>query len=205
MPDPKGFALACQQDKGLSAEVDYMALRRNEDLLAARTLGVEPLWLPFAEAPHRGYGSAAELFGAVRPEDAIGADLAAAFAALLANHRPVLVLGPQAIGGHVDHVQVFSALASLRAECPILWWRDFPYVVRDATPREPFGDEVAGLPDKAIALGAEAQRRKREACRCYASQLGFQFGGFDELDRKLAQSGAVELFKTTGSAEDLLS
>jgi hypothetical protein len=28
VPDPQGFALACQLDKGLPPEVDYMALRR---------------------------------------------------------------------------------------------------------------------------------------------------------------------------------
>ena len=201
VPDPKGFALACQLDKGLSAEVDYMALRRNEDLLAARALGVEPLWLPFAEAPHRGYGSAAELFGAVRPDDPIGTDLAAAFAALLAEHRPDLVLAPQAIGGHVDHVQVFSALAGLRADCPILWWRDFPYVVRDAAPREPFGAELAALPEQMITLGADAQARKRLACRCYASQLGFQFGGPEPLDARLAAEGPTEGFRQTGKLD----
>ncbi len=31
VPDPQGFALACQLDKGLGPEVDYMALRRAED------------------------------------------------------------------------------------------------------------------------------------------------------------------------------
>ncbi len=35
VPDPKGFALACQLDKGLGPEVDYMALRRDEDRAAA--------------------------------------------------------------------------------------------------------------------------------------------------------------------------
>ncbi|WP_207955961.1 PIG-L deacetylase family protein [Rubrobacter marinus] len=39
VPDPTGFALACQTDKGLPPEVDYMALRREEDREAARRLG----------------------------------------------------------------------------------------------------------------------------------------------------------------------
>ena len=59
-----GFALACQLDKGLGPEVDYMALRRDEDRAAAAILGVSDLrWLDLPEAPHRGYGSRA---GAVR-------------------------------------------------------------------------------------------------------------------------------------------
>ena len=32
VPDPTGFALACQLDKGLPAEADYMALRRADQL-----------------------------------------------------------------------------------------------------------------------------------------------------------------------------
>ena len=62
-----GFPLACQLDKGLSAEVDYMALRREEDRRAASVLGVQDVrWLDLPEAPHRGYGSAPELFGEIR-------------------------------------------------------------------------------------------------------------------------------------------
>ena len=34
VPEPKGFALACQTDKGLDPSVDYMALRRTEDAAA---------------------------------------------------------------------------------------------------------------------------------------------------------------------------
>ena len=50
-----GFALACQLDKGLGPEVDYMALRREEDRAAAVILGVADLrWLDLPEAPHRG-------------------------------------------------------------------------------------------------------------------------------------------------------
>lgn len=73
--DPQGFALACQTDKGLGPQVDYMALRRDEDAAAARSLGIVARHLPFREAPHRGYGSAPELFAGTRPDDAIVPDL----------------------------------------------------------------------------------------------------------------------------------
>ena len=67
VPEPTGFALACQTDKGFGPEVDYMALRRDEDHAAAAVLGLgEVVHLPLPEAPHRGYGSPAELFGRVR-------------------------------------------------------------------------------------------------------------------------------------------
>jgi hypothetical protein len=61
--EPQGFVLACQLDKGLPADIDYMALRRAEDEAACALIGAEPLHLPLLEAPHRGYDSAVALFG----------------------------------------------------------------------------------------------------------------------------------------------
>lgn len=194
---PQGFALACQRDKGLGADVDYMALRRAEDAVAMRALGAEPVWLPFPEAPHRGYDSAAALFAGVREDDQIVDDLAPALAALLDEHRPDFLLAPQCIGGHADHVQLVRAMDSAGVEAPVLWWCDFPYAVRDASPREPFRDRMAALPERGVALSVAEAEAKRQACRAYASQLGFQFGGAEGLERKLAGSGGIETFRAS--------
>ena len=197
---PTGFALACQRDKGLAPEVDYMALRRAEDVQAARALGIgAPRHLPFREAPHRGYGSAPELFAGTRPDDGIVADLIPAFADLVAETRPNLVLAPQAVGGHVDHVQVVRALRALALPQPVLWWRDFPYTVRSPDPKEPLRDLVAELPQRTIRFGAEAQARKAAACAAYTTQIGFQFGGGDGLARRLAEEGGIERFRRAGT------
>ena len=118
---PSRFALACQTDKGLPPEADYMAIRRAEDAEACRRLEARPVWLPFREAPHRGYHSAAALFGPLRSDDAAHLDLAQALEPLLAELRPALLLAPQAIGGHVDHVQSVRALHLLRPAGPVLW------------------------------------------------------------------------------------
>ena len=197
--DPQGFALACQLDKGLPAGIDYMALHRAEDVQAAAELGIAPpVHLPFREAPHRGYDSAPDLFAQTRADDRIAAELAPALAALIAAEQPDLVLAPQAVGGHVDHVQAVRALTGLAVSAPILWWRDFPYTVRDARPREPLADLFADLPVRRIALDPEAQARKRAACAAYASQIGFQFGGVAGLDARLAREEGRESFRLTG-------
>lgn len=201
--DPRGFALACQTDKGLGPEIDYMALRRDEDVDAARALGIAaPRHLPFREAPHRGYASAPELFAELRADDGIVPDLVRAFGELMAETRPDLILAPQAVGGHVDHVQVVRALAAIAPDVPILWWRDFPYTVRDAEPREPLRDRFAELPVQAIAFDAAARAAKYAACAAYASQLGFQFGGPDNLAEQLAREGGVERFRLSGALPD---
>lgn len=203
--NPKGFALACQLDKGLSADVDYMALRRDEDFLAARELGIEaPVHLPFREAPHRGYGSAPALFSDVRPEDRIELNLADAFEALIRDERPDLILAPQAVGGHVDHVQVVRAFHAADPPLPILWWRDFPYTVREAGPKEPFRDLFATLAMREIRFDRPCATAKAAACAAYRTQIGFQFGGPEGLAERLAAEGATERFRVSGRLPDAL-
>jgi LmbE family N-acetylglucosaminyl deacetylase len=200
VPEPQGFALACQLDKGLPAEVDYMALRRDEDRAAAAALGIAaPTHLPFREAPHRGYGSAPELFEETRDDDAIVPDLARALADLVAAVRPDLLLSPQAIGGHVDHVQMVRALDAVGARLPVLWWRDFPYTVRKAAPKEPLRARFTDLGEREIRLTAAAEVRKAAACAAYGTQIGFQFGGREGLSRRLSEEGGVERFRVSGT------
>ena len=133
-------------------------------------LGVPGRHLGLLEAPHRGYGSPAELFAGRHPDDAVGEELAALLAPLLEDAD--LVLAPQALGDHVDHQWVTEVVADLVPVERRVWWRDTPYVLRrpDATPpAQVTGDELAV--DVASVLDA-----KVEAVRCYATQVPFQFG-----------------------------
>ena len=200
VPAPGGFALACQTDKGLPPEADYMAIRRAEDAAACAALGARPVWLPFAEAPHRGYSDAAALFGPVRAADDIDTALAAALAAgPLAPPWPDLLLAPQAMGGHVDHVQVVRAVRRAAPPgVPVLWWTDFPYAARPRThPAEPFAAAMRALPECRVMGDAAA---RLAACAAYTTQLGFQFGGLAGLARTLAQAGAMEMLREAGPA-----
>ena len=202
VPAPRGFALACQTDKGLGPKVDYMALRRDEDAAALAAIGAEPAWLPFREAPHRGYDDAKALFaGALAGDDVVDA-LAPALADLVAERRPDLLLAPQAIGGHADHIQVVRALEAACLAGPVLWWRDYPYTVRDAAPRQPFAERMGALDAAEVRLTPGEAEAKRRACRAYASQIGFQFGGAEALDNKLAATGGTEVFAVAGAYSD---
>ncbi|TXN69588.1 PIG-L family deacetylase [Methylobacterium sp. WL6] len=202
VPGPTGFALACQLDKGLDASVDYMRLRRAEDEAAARCLGVEVRHLPFREAPHRGYGSAPDLFAEPHADDGIVEHLVPAFRALLNDIAPDLILAPQAIGGHVDHLQVVAAFRRIGSRQPVLWWRDFPYTVRDTVPKAPLAASFAGLPVRQVDLDRAAQEAKAEACAAYATQLGFQFGGRAALMDCLGAEGGRERVSVAGILPD---
>jgi LmbE family N-acetylglucosaminyl deacetylase len=183
VPDPAGFALDCQLDKGLPADADYLALRRDEDTAAMSVLGARPVYLGLPEAPHRGYGSASDLFAGVLVVDAVWRSLAAA----LEGHDADLWLAPQALGGHVDHLQVLRAVAGLHR--PVLWWRDSPYVLRDpaAVPGPELPDGLAE-----VRLPQDLDRRA-DACACYPTQLGFQFGGVEQMRTALADLPEVLL------------
>ena len=169
-----GFALACQLDKGLPPDADYMAIRRAEDRDAGTILACREIrWLDLPEAPHRGYESAPALFGAIHDDDPIAAELAAHFTALAAELRPDLVLAPQGLGNHVDHQQVIAAAGASFPAASVAYYRDTPYAIRQpaaASTLVPAGSAstvpVGGMLDRKIA-----------AAQAYASQIGFQFGG----------------------------
>ncbi len=196
VPSPTGFALACQLDKGLPEDVDYMALRRAEDRIACDRLSVSPLWLDLPEAPHRGYLDAKALFAPPRDEDVVLAPLSDRLRGLLENPF-ALILAPQALGGHVDHVLLATALRSVLPVClPVWWWTDFPYTIRPGThPARPFEIEMELLPRIAVAGDATA---RLAACMAYKTQLGFQFSGPAGLADALRSVGPIEHFHAQG-------
>ena len=170
-----GFALACQLDKGLPPEADYMALRRGEDLRAAAILSFTAMhWLDLPEAPHRGYDAAPVLFGSVQAGDNVTGSVMSGLSALAGVMPPDLVLAPQGLGNHVDHQVVVHAVQALFAADRIAFYRDTPYAIRQPHAR-PLAAVAGGAPDL-VPISA-ALDRKIAASAAYTSQIGFQFGG----------------------------
>ena len=206
VPNPQGFALRCQTDKGIAPDTDYMALRRREDNDFARLLGIADVrhW-PFAEAPHRGYEAPAELFAGVHHGDEIWKPIAEGFQDLVSLLDTSLVFAPQGLGNHVDHLQVIAAVRDAIADDLVCWYPDTPYVLREPDAR-PSALVPAGLAEQATALSEEVMARKVAGACAYRSQIGFQFGGAAEVDRKLRafhQSEAARM-SLSGYAETYL-
>jgi LmbE family N-acetylglucosaminyl deacetylase len=184
MPNPQGFALRCQTDKGLAPEVDYMALRRAEDAEFARIVGVDaPQYWEFAEAPHRGYNSPPELFAGVREGDEIWLSIALQLKTLGDFD---CVFAPQGLGNHVDHLHVIRAVLENGWDEKTLWYQDTPYVIREPAAL-PSPLLPSGLPEVARSFSAPELATKIQGCCAYESQIGFQFGGPDEVGRKLTE------------------
>jgi LmbE family N-acetylglucosaminyl deacetylase len=207
VPDPQGFALRCQTDKGLAPDVDYMALRRAEDAAFARIAGVEDVrhW-PLPEAPHRGYESAPDLFAGVHAGDDIWQAVAARLADLDAALAPALVFAPQGLGSHVDHWQVIRAVGAAGLAGRTAWYRDTPYAIRQPDAR-PAPDLPDGLAERAVMLTPDGLARKIAGAGAYASQIGFQFGGADGVRHQLTEFAAAEAARAgrDGFAERFLA
>ena len=183
-----GFALACQLDKGLAPEVDYMALRRDEDREAAAILDVADLrWLDLPEAPHRGYDSAPALFDRIRIGDDIWRALADRLERLIAEVEPSQIFAPQGLGSHVDHRQTIRAVQASAGDNPVAWYRDTPYAIRNPE-AAPFVLE----PDAGAVGIDDTIGRKIEASCAYASQIGFQFGAKNEVASALTNFARSE-------------
>lgn len=188
VPDPRGFALACQTDKGLGRDIDYMRLRRDEDTAASRHLGAhEVRWLDLPEAPHRGYASPAALFGPFVANDTVQDELADGLNRELSPHA--LIFAPQAVGEHVDHRRVRAVLLQAGVGERIVWYRDAPYAIRHPTSLP--SAEVAGA-ELAVILDDGAVAAKLAACGAYRSQLEFQFGGDAPMRTVLTDFAASE-------------
>lgn len=188
--NPAGFALACQLDKGLSAEADYMAIRRTEDIEWSKRIGAEAAHGAFAEAPHRGYHSSKELFGPALPTDDLEDVLTSWFLALAQTFEPSAILCPIGVGDHVDHVLVSKfARTSLESKFPLFFFKDQPYASKLNTfhVADYFGD-VNAWHELRMPLSENSLAKAQFAVEAYKSQIPFQFGDVGKMRDTLSEA-----------------
>ena len=199
------FALACQLDKGLTADADYMAIRRREDLEWSRRVGAQAVHGALAEAPHRGYQSARELFGAVLATDKLEDALKAWFEVLISTFKPTVILCPIGVGNHVDHVWVRKvAIATLSHRFPLLFFKDLPY----ASKLNPFHvEDYLGSSstwcELKVPLSQTAVLKAQFAAEAYQTQIAFQFDHIGQMKNTLneAWTQCLPLFYSHSFAE----
>ncbi|WP_082640956.1 PIG-L family deacetylase [Marinobacter sp. P4B1] len=188
-PRPQGFALRCQTTKGIPREVDYMAIRRQEDRNCGVLLKIEEaINLGFLEAPHRGYRSAKKLFGPLlrHDEQRLLRAVGQALARLACDLSAYRVIAPLGLGGHVDHVLVSRAAEMAFAPARLLYYADSPYLLRCS--RSDLRSRTLGMTAHVLDVGAVSAERAA-AYACYASQLDYQLRDIGNV-HDLAQSSA---------------
>jgi LmbE family N-acetylglucosaminyl deacetylase len=114
-------------------------------------------------------------FGPRHPADVVVGDtVAALLASAVRGLRPGLLLGPLAIGDHVDHVVVREAVVATgrRWRIPVLLWEDQPYALR----------HPSTAPDchVQVRVPADAWARRLDATGRYRSQLRMLFSPGDD-------------------------
>ena len=194
--EPRGFALACQTDKGLPPEADYMALRRREDTEWAERVAATTLHGPLQEAPHRGYNSADTLFSGIHSTDCVGEALADWLARVVAERKPELVFLPLGVGGHVDHLWLRQAAeTTLSQRLPLVYYGDQPYCAKR---RYSLADlrrsHANGLAACRVTPDPAAVRMALDANEAYRTQIPFQFGTCRQMRQQLQPAWEESLY-----------
>ena len=179
--EPQGFALACQLDKGLSPEIDYMELRRGEDTAWAEGIGAKsstailkklptaattaPQSYSLESIPTITSGPTLKRGCAQRSRYLAGADSAAAW------HRRAC-RSPLASANDRGHgVQ----------RVPLAYYCDQPYCAKQGLAPAPAGFPKPGLEALKFTAKLASVDRSLEATTAYASQIPFQFGTFEKM------------------------
>lgn len=194
--NPSDFALACQLDKGLSAETDYMAIRRKEDIEWSRRIGAEVVHGPFAEAPHRGYQSAKELFGSVLESDKLKYSLTSWLKDLDLIFNPKIILCPIGVGNHVDHLWIHKvARHSFDSKLPLLFFKDQPYSSKlDSFHTEDYFINGNTWEKIKVPYSKNSVNIAKVAAEAYQTQIPFQFGDIDRMKNMLGKVWGQSLF-----------
>ena len=154
---------------------DAWLSRRHEDERACAILGATPQWLPYQDAPYRGYATFASIFAGISDDDPLISRIAADLLARWRQMTGATVYLPLGIGGHVDHQLCHAAGRGLEAEgVPVRYYEDFPYATlpgltsaRLAALGDPFVPEI-------VDITAWIDRRIR-ASDTYVSQASSLF------------------------------
>jgi LmbE family N-acetylglucosaminyl deacetylase len=204
------FHAAC----GLPDE-EAATIRRTEDRSALTALAAgawhgDLLDAIYRRGPDGGwlYDGAGRTFGPPDPGDrATAGALAELVERAVTRLRPRLLVGPAALGDHVDHVFVRDAMiaTSRRDGTPVLLWEDQPYALRQPPP----ADWCPAVPAAArleLSIPDRRWKQRISALGCYHSQLRMLFGPDSDWRLELTRyatgaagrSRAVERYWTVG-------
>lgn len=162
------FARAFHRSCGL-ADDSAVVERRREDVIALARLSAEHCHLGFEDAVYRPgvVDEEQDLFTAATDPDLVVA-VERKVRALVKRLRPTALYCPLAIGDHVDHRIVRSAVDRIPS-VPIAYYEDIPYAI---------GAAVGGSDGHATLHVVDALnwQRKLDAVSCYVSQVRLLWG-----------------------------
>lgn len=154
---------------------DAWLARRGEDQRGCEVMAATPVWLPFQDAPYRGYATFASIFEPISEDDPLIRRIADAVLEHWRKTANATIYLPLGIGAHVDHQLTYATGVVLEAAgATVRYYEDFPYgalpglvVARLAALHDMFAAEL-------VDITAWIDRRIA-AANAYASQVGALF------------------------------
>ncbi len=147
-----------------------VALRKEEDLSAAAQLGAEVVHFDFLDCIYRRAPDGTPLYSqsVFVPPHPLDSDLPAVMAAALDSELLAedILVGPLALGGHVDHLLARAAVERLGR--PLLYYADIPYLINYPATLAP---AVAALDEECFPLTEADLRAWQAGAAAYASQI----------------------------------
>jgi len=167
------FAKHLHQLWGTTSAEETIRVRRAEDQRAAAMVGAKAIHFDFLDCIYRRGRDGEFLYrdAIYRPNPA-EADLPAQIAqTMIAWLKPDdFVITQLAVGGHVDHLIVRSAVELLRR--PMVWVADIPYLLNYPDDLAP---KTAGMKDTVQAVSEAGLKVWQDAIEMYASQFSTLF------------------------------
>lgn len=171
-----------------------VALRREEDRIAAKLLGAQTATLPIPDCIYRTANGVAlypygddDLFGPVHPEDPARSSLTAS--PLPYYDRGVALYVPLGVGNHVDHQLVLSWIMQeyVTPESIILFYEDYPYSEDQSAMRQTVDNFPLALEPEFIPLTQDDLDAKCAAIAAYQSQISTFWGSLTEMRERVKQ------------------
>lgn len=179
---------------------DAWLARRGEDERACAILGAGVRWLPYRDAPYRGYDSREAVLRPPPEDEPLIRQLADELLALWRETPRAVAWFPLGVGGHVDHRICHAAGAALESQgVPVCYYEDFPYAAMPGQLDARRAELAAAYVAEPVEVTAWIDRRAR-AVEAYASQVGVLFGPEGAVP---ASSGAAIRRHAAGVAQEL--
>ncbi|MFC2028439.1 PIG-L deacetylase family protein [Chloroflexota bacterium] len=183
-PDGALSPFATNQHNSFSNANHYYRTRRNEDMAACQRIGARHRHLPFKDCIYRKsvdgkwlYETEETIFGDLLIEDGILVQDIKNFLKLIIRPTDQLV-SPLAIGNHVDHQLVRTALEEM--DRPIKYYADVPYTMRA-------NEELLELSNELKVETHDLSRNNisawKESICAYTSQVNTLFGNIEKMNR----------------------
>ncbi len=170
---------------GVASLGDAIRARRAEDAAAVASLGATLHTLSFVDGAFRGgrYPDWAAMQTELVADEAnvLPQAIAAALAATGLFTPDTTVVGPLAVGMHVDHQATLAAMRLLAPSVSAVWgYEDFPYAVRQNgfLPARLAALDLVGTPAETVDIAPWLDTKIR-AIATYTSQMGELFGDGD--------------------------